>query len=214
MTLFVCYFSHFLVDSGSYENTFSQDSDRNGTINYSGACVFLMLVNTSSTHGWSCSTEFAGLWKYLSEWQNVFRLFDRDRSGTIEGHELAEALRSFGYTLSPQLLTLVGQKYCLYPSPICILTCSSQLGAYIIIIASQLATTIGYGPPPGISFDRFVRACVAIKTLTDAFQRWVGWWEYRDAEFIDKLNRFDTDRDGWIQINYEEFMSVSLSSVQ
>ena len=36
--------------------------------------------------------------------------------------------------------------------------------------ASQPAT-IGYGPSPGITFDRFVRACVAIKTLTEAFQR-------------------------------------------
>ena len=113
------------------------------------------------------SLEFAGLWKYLSDWQNVFRHFDRDRSGTIEDLELAEALRSFGYTLSPQLLALVGQKYCLYP----IFTISSKFGAYINMIASQLATTIGYGPPPGITFDRFVRACVAIKTLTEAFQR-------------------------------------------
>ena len=39
------------------------------------------------------------------------------------------------------------------------------------MIASQLATTIGYGPPPGITFDRFVRACVAIKTLTEAFRK-------------------------------------------
>ena len=27
-----------------------------------------------------------------------------------------------------------------------------------------------------------------------------------------KLNRVDTDRDGWIQISYEQFMNVSLSS--
>jgi len=126
------------------------DSDRNGTISF---------------------PEFAGLWKYLSEWQNVFRHFDRDRSGTIEGHELSDALRSFGYTLSPQLLTLVGAKY-----------------------SSQLPTTIGYGPPPGITFDRFVRACVAIKTLTEEFRR------------------VDTDRDGWIQINYEQFMNIVLSA--
>jgi len=55
--------------------------------------------------------EFAGLWKYISDWQNVFRHFDRDRSGSIEGRELAEALRSFGYSLSPGLLTLIEQKY-------------------------------------------------------------------------------------------------------
>jgi peflin len=56
-------------------------------------------------------TEFAGLWKYISDWQNVFRHFDRDRSGSIEGHELAEALRSFGYSLSGNLLTLIERKY-------------------------------------------------------------------------------------------------------
>lgn len=80
------------------------------------------------------------------------------------------------------------------------------------MIASQPATPIGYGPPPGITFDRFVRACVAIKTLTEAFQRWVGSWEHCGAELIDKLNRLDTDRDGWIQISYDQFMNVSPSS--
>jgi len=124
------------------------DTDRNGTINF---------------------TEFAGLWRYIVDWQNVFRHFDRDRSGTIEGRELAEALRSFGYTLSPHLLTLVEQKYSSGP-------------------------VAGYGPPPGITFDRFVRACVVVKTLTEAFQR------------------ADTDRDGWIYINYEQFMQIVLSA--
>lgn len=55
--------------------------------------------------------EFAGLWKYISDWQGVFKHFDRDRSGSIDGYELAEALRSFGYNLSPSILTLIEQKY-------------------------------------------------------------------------------------------------------
>lgn len=207
MTIFVRYFSHFQVVFKVILNNFLAGLRQKWNDKLL-RCLRLSHVGQviSNTHGWSCSIEFEGLWKYLSEWQNVFRHFDRDRSGTIEGHELAEALRSFGYTLSPELLTLVGQKYCLYPTWIRI---SSKFGAYIIMIASQLATAIGYGPPPGITFDRFVRACVAIKTLTEAFQRWVGSWEYRDAEFIDKLNRFDSNRDGWIQINYEQFMNVS-----
>ncbi|KXN90529.1 Programmed cell death protein 6 [Leucoagaricus sp. SymC.cos] len=120
------------------------DTDRSGTISF---------------------TEFAGLWKYISDWQNVFRHFDRDHSGSIEGRELAEALHSFGYTLSPPLLTLIEQKYASAP-------------------------TSGYGPPPGITFDRFVRACVVVKTITEAFQR------------------HDTDHDGWVQLNYEQFMTV------
>ena len=57
------------------------------------------------------TSEFAGLWKYISDWQNVFRHFDRDRSGSIDGHELADALRNFGYDLSPFLLQLLEQKY-------------------------------------------------------------------------------------------------------
>ncbi|KAI0781050.1 hypothetical protein BD413DRAFT_433185, partial [Trametes elegans] len=118
------------------------DTDRSGTIGFN---------------------EFAGLWKYIQDWQNVFRHFDRDRSGSIDGSELSEALRSFGYNLSPALLTLLEQKYASGPSD-------------------------RYGPPPGITFDRFVRACVVVKTLTEAFQR------------------VDTDRDGWVQMNYEQFM--------
>ena len=57
------------------------------------------------------NAEFSGLWKYIHDWQNVFKHFDRDRSGSIDGVELAEALRSFGYNLPPSVLTLVEQKY-------------------------------------------------------------------------------------------------------
>jgi len=124
------------------------DTDRSGTIGYN---------------------EFAGLWKYVSDWQGVFAHFDRDRSGSIEGNELAEALRSFGYNLSPALLMMIQQKYA---SP----------------------ATDSYTPAPGITFDRFVRACIAVKTLTESFQR------------------VDTDRDGWIQIGYEDFMKMVLSA--
>ncbi|KAL1746066.1 hypothetical protein HDZ31DRAFT_73124 [Schizophyllum fasciatum] len=123
------------------------DVDHSGTINF---------------------TEFAGLSKYIDDWKRVFAHFDRDRSGSIDGRELADALTSFGYRLSPQLLSLIEQKY--VPAP-----------------------PEGYGPPPGITFDRFVRACVAVKTMTEAFQR------------------MDTDRDGWIQVNYDQFMSMVLS---
>ena len=46
---------------------------------------------------------------------------------------------------------------------------------------------------PGISFDRFVRACVVVKQVTESFAK------------------LDTDRDGWIQINYDQFMSTVLT---
>ena len=58
------------------------------------------------------------------------------------------------------------------------------------------ASTVAAGrgaPPPGISFDRFVRACVVVKQLSEAFRR------------------LDTDRDGWVQISYDQFMQTVLS---
>ncbi|KAI9360170.1 hypothetical protein BD770DRAFT_434788 [Pilaira anomala] len=41
-----------------------------------------------------------------------------------------------------------------------------------------------------VSFDNFVQACVTMKTLTDSFRQ------------------FDNDQDGWIQINYEQFLDL------
>ena len=67
-----------------------QDTDRSGTIGFN---------------------EFSGLWKYIKDWQNVFRHFDRDRSGSIDGQELSNALQQFGYNLSPPLLRLLESKY-------------------------------------------------------------------------------------------------------
>ena len=59
------------------------------------------------------------------------------------------------------------------------------------IKASTTASVRGFRP--GISFGRYVRACVVVKQLSEAFQR------------------LDTDRDGWIQINYDQFMETALS---
>ncbi|KAG7086607.1 hypothetical protein E1B28_002551 [Marasmius oreades] len=161
------------------------DTDRSGTITVNelqqalvngnwtkfdlDTVKMLMSIFDVDRSGTISFNEFAGLWKYISEWQSVFRHFDRDRSGSIEGPELSEALRSFGYHLSPNLLRMIEQKYASAPES-------------------------GYGPPPGITFDRFVRACVVVKTLTESFQR------------------ADVSRNGWVQLNYEQFMSMVLSA--
>jgi len=43
--------------------------------------------------------------------QTVFERFDRDRSGTIEGNELREALLSLGFNIPPQVLHILVSKY-------------------------------------------------------------------------------------------------------
>ena len=51
------------------------DKDHSGTINFQ---------------------EFSSLWKYVTDWQNCFRSYDRDNSGSIDKNELKTALTSFG----------------------------------------------------------------------------------------------------------------------
>lgn len=116
-------------------------------------------INRSGTIGFN---EYQGLWKYIRDWHNAFKYFDKDRSGTIDVGEMAEALRKFGYNLTPQLIILIQKKY----APL----------------------TYRGGHPPGINFDRFVRACVTVKQLTETFRR------------------LDIDHDGWIQIDYDQFL--------
>ena len=85
---------------------------------------------------------------------------------------------------------------------------SARLPFYILTILVASAPTTNYGPPPGITFDRFVRACVVVKTLTESFQRYVRSIQSHSLFLIS--SSADTDRDGWVQLSYEQFMSVSL----
>jgi peflin len=147
--------------------------------------------------------EFSGLWTYIQDWQNVFRHFDRDQSGTIEGRELSEALRSFGYSLSPPLLTLVEQKYGEQGMEIGL---TSKINLYIKIASGAAATA--FGPPAGITFDRFVRACVVVKTLTEAFQRYILITITTSCSHTHEIHSADTTRRGWVELNYEQFMKV------
>ncbi|KAF9509394.1 hypothetical protein BS47DRAFT_1332284 [Hydnum rufescens UP504] len=110
-------------------------------------CKMLLNIFDVRKTGSLAFPKFCGMWTYIQEWQNVFRHFDTDSSGSIEGEELANALARFGYGLSPYLLSLVEKKYATIP------------------LKPILPTPIW--PPIDC---RFVRACVVIKTLTDTFQ--------------------------------------------
>jgi len=58
-----------------------------------------------------CFKEFGSLWRYVVDWQNCFKSFDKDKSGSINQVELEEALTSFGYNLSPVVYTLLLRKF-------------------------------------------------------------------------------------------------------
>lgn len=55
--------------------------------------------------------EFSALWKYVTDWQNCFRSFDRDNSGNIDQNELKAALIQFGYSISDETLITIMRKY-------------------------------------------------------------------------------------------------------
>lgn len=66
------------------------DQDRSGTVNFQ---------------------EFCQLWRYVTDWLNCFRSFDRDNSGNIDRTELKQALTTFGYRLSDQFYAILMKRY-------------------------------------------------------------------------------------------------------
>ncbi|KAJ9107486.1 hypothetical protein QFC21_000940 [Naganishia friedmannii] len=124
------------------------DTDRSGTINY---------------------VEFEGLYRYITDWYNIFQQFDRDRSGTIDRKELEQALTSFGYPLPSDLVRKLEKRY---------------------------APPKGRNDtrPRGVTFDRFLMACVTVKHFTEAFRQ------------------RDVHREGKLTVDYSTFMDLCLSS--
>ena len=55
--------------------------------------------------------DFGALWKYVTDWQNCFRSFDRDNSGNIDRNELKNALITFGYRLNDGIIDILLRKY-------------------------------------------------------------------------------------------------------
>uniref|UniRef100_A0A4W6EIL8 Programmed cell death 6 n=1 Tax=Lates calcarifer TaxID=8187 RepID=A0A4W6EIL8_LATCA len=108
--------------------------------------------------------EFAGVWKYITDWQNIFRTYDRDNSGFIDKNELKQALTGFGYRLSDQFYSTLIEKF------------DRQRKGQV-------------------AFDDFIQCCIVLQRLTDVFRR------------------YDTDQDGWIQVSYEQYLSMVFNIV-
>ncbi|KAM9663912.1 grancalcin isoform 5-T5 [Trichechus inunguis] len=55
--------------------------------------------------------EFKELWAALNAWKQNFMAVDQDHNGTVEPHELSQAIAAMGYRLSPQALTTIVKRY-------------------------------------------------------------------------------------------------------
>ncbi|KAJ8413233.1 hypothetical protein AAFF_G00092290 [Aldrovandia affinis] len=88
--------------------------------------------------------EFAGVWKYITDWQNIFRTYDRDNSGFIDKNELKQALTGFG----EQSYRLSDQFYC------------------------TLIEKFDRQRKGQVAFDDFIQCCIVLQRLTDVFRRY------------------------------------------
>ncbi|KAG0756093.1 hypothetical protein G6F57_003543 [Rhizopus arrhizus] len=121
--------------------------------------------------------------------RTMVNMFDKDNSGTIDFNEFAglwryiedwkRCFQTFDRDNSGNID--------LGEMSMALKTFGYNLSDRFISVLLQKFDKYGQG---NITFDNFVQACVTVKTLTDSFRQ------------------FDTDNDGWIQINYEQFLEL------
>ncbi|XP_073982069.1 programmed cell death protein 6-like isoform X1 [Rhodnius prolixus] len=150
--------------SGQISATELQHALSNGTwAPFNAETVRLMIGMFDKEHKGTISfQDFGALWRYVTDWQNCFRSFDRDNSGNIDKGELTTALTTFGYRLSVQTIDTIVAKF-------------DRFGRGTIL------------------FDDFIQCCVLLHTLTDAFRK------------------HDSDQDGVVTLQYEQFVEMVFS---
>ncbi|KAM5235111.1 calpain-3 isoform 3-T3 [Ctenodactylus gundi] len=55
--------------------------------------------------------EFHHLWKKIKAWQKIFKRYDTDQSGTINSHEMRNAVNDAGFHLNSQLYNIITMRY-------------------------------------------------------------------------------------------------------
>ncbi|WVQ77277.1 hypothetical protein IAR50_006961 [Cryptococcus sp. DSM 104548] len=133
------------------------------------AVKMLMNIFDTDRSGSINFMEFEGLYRYIQDWHGIFRRFDRDNSGLIDRKELHSALLGFGFSLPPELVAKLEKRFAPPPAP-------------------------GQTYQPGISFDRFLLACVTVKHYTEAFRK------------------HDVGNTGKITVTYNDYMDIVLES--
>lgn len=144
------------VNPEAYQWFQTVDTDRSGFINLKELKQALVNSNWSSFNDETCLMMinmfdktrsgqidlfgFSALWDFMQRWRALFQQFDRDRSGTISGTELQQALAQMGYNLSPQFSEMLVQRFTVR------------------------------GGRPGIQLDRFIQVCMQLQTMTQVFR--------------------------------------------
>jgi programmed cell death protein 6 len=137
--------------------------------------------------------EFGALWKYVTDWQNCFRSFDRDNSGNIDQQELRQALVTFGYRLSEGLVTMLLKKFDRNGSGT--IYFDDFIQCCIVLYVSSKKYCCFIFNSKFINSASIIKLCLSMfQTLTNAFRQ------------------HDTDQDGVITIHYEQFLTMVFST--
>ena len=153
----------------------------------------MRLFSTSPGQNTITYPEFQNLWRFLAAWRDLFERFDEDRSSRISLTEFSKALVSFGYRLSQPFIGVLYHAYADRQSA------ADRRGSGGASSIPQRVPVGGnhYGSQPqkqpeGMGFDLFVQACISLKRMTDVFKG------------------YDDDRDGYVTLSFEEFLTEIL----
>ncbi|XP_049607532.1 peflin [Syngnathus scovelli] len=144
------------VNPEAYQWFQSVDTDHSGFINLKELKQALVNSNWSSFNDETClmminmfdKTKssrmdlfgFSALWDFMQKWRALFQQYDRDRSGSISGTELHQALSQMGYNLSPQFSESLVRRFSAHPAR------------------------------PGMQLDRFIHVCTQLQSMTQVFR--------------------------------------------
>ncbi|XP_066530814.1 peflin [Hoplias malabaricus] len=144
------------VNPEAYQWFQSVDTDHSGYINLKELKQALVNSNNSAFNDETCMMMlnmfdktksgrmdifgFSALWMFLQQWRALFNQFDRDRSGSISGNEMHQALSQLGYNMSPQFIQDVVNRYSVR------------------------------GMNNALQLDRFIQVCTQLQSMTQAFR--------------------------------------------
>ncbi|XP_023252232.1 peflin [Seriola lalandi dorsalis] len=144
------------VNPEAYQWFHTVDTDHSGFINLKELKQALVNSNWSAFNDETCLMminmfdktrsgrmdvfSFSALWDFMQRWRALFQQYDRDRSGSISGTELHQALAQMGYNLSPQFSETLVQRFSFR------------------------------GGRPGIQLDRFIHVCTQLQSMTQVFR--------------------------------------------
>ncbi|XP_043913589.1 calpain small subunit 1-like [Protopterus annectens] len=75
------------------------------------SCRSIVALMDADSSGKLGLVEFKYIWNNIKKWQKVYKEFDADRSGTINGCEIPRALQAAGFNLDAPLISLITRRY-------------------------------------------------------------------------------------------------------